>query len=135
MATSNDHSHIQGWGVDLDHANRPAVPMERNPPRLDVPWDEPEQQPRDVEVLCSIERPGISPVFGTSLPPSGLSGAIRRQAFKRSENDVRHWFMLMTADRVNVVEGVLDDVRRSPTKCAVVGGIGILALWWLLSRD
>jgi hypothetical protein len=37
-----DTSHIQGWGADLDPANRPAVPMERTPPRLDVPWDAPE---------------------------------------------------------------------------------------------
>src|SRR3712207_7304024 len=27
--------HIQGWGADLDPADRPAVPMERTPPRLD----------------------------------------------------------------------------------------------------
>lgn len=25
---------IPGWGADLDHANRPAYPMERMPPRL-----------------------------------------------------------------------------------------------------
>lgn len=59
----------------------------------------------------------------------------RRAAFRYSENDLRHWLMLMGADRVNVVEGMAGDVRRSPAKTAlVVGGIG-LAAWWLLRRD
>ena len=36
--------NIQGWGADLDPAVRPAVPMERTPPRLDnVHWDAPSQ--------------------------------------------------------------------------------------------
>jgi hypothetical protein len=35
---------IEGWGADRDPANRPAVPKERTPPRLDnVHWDVPEQ--------------------------------------------------------------------------------------------
>ena len=136
MANANDHSHIQGWGADLDRANRPAVPMERTPPRLDVPWDTPEQQSRDIEVLHSIERPGISKVFGTSVPPSGVSGMMRRCAFRRSENDLRHWLMLMAADRVNVVEGVVDDVRRSPKSMALLGvGVVAVAAWWLARRD
>jgi hypothetical protein len=137
MAKAFDHSHINGWGADLAPANRPAVPMERTPPRLDVPWDEPEQQRSDIEVLCSIERPGLSKVFGTSLPPSGLSGVIRRRAFRRSENDLRHWLMLMAADRVNVVEGMVDDVRRSPARMAAVLGVGVAAaaaVWYLSSR-
>ena len=111
MANGSDHSHIQGWGADLRKRDRPAVPMERTPPRIDVPWEEPAQQPQHVEVLTSVERPGVSKVFGATLPPSGLSGAIRRRAFRLSENDVRHWLMLMAADRVNVVEGWIDDVR------------------------
>ncbi len=31
---------------------------------------------------------------------------IRRAAFRYSKNDLRHWLMLMGADRVNVVEGM-----------------------------
>ncbi|MFI5159146.1 MAG: hypothetical protein ACHQF4_09795, partial [Sphingobacteriales bacterium] len=47
----------------------------------------------------------------TSVPPSGLSGAIRRFAFGYSENQYRHWLPLLLADRINVVEGLIDDVR------------------------
>ena len=32
--STTDRSEILGWGADLDRANRPAVPMERTPPRL-----------------------------------------------------------------------------------------------------
>jgi hypothetical protein len=108
-----DTSHIQGWGADLDPANRPGVPMERTPPRLDhVHWDAPEQQPVRMKVHHSVERPGITPVFGTSVPPRGLSGAMRDYAFRYSENDLRHWLILMAADRVNVGEGLLDDLAH-----------------------
>lgn len=138
MAMSNDHSHIPDWGVDLDRRNRPAVPMERTPPRLDpVPRGEPEPQPQTVEVLRSIERPDLTPVFGTSAPPRGVSGWIRRRAFELSENDIRHWLMLMAADRVDVVEGVAEDVGKSPrAKAAIVGvaGASLLALWLMRRR-
>jgi hypothetical protein len=135
MDTQTSHAHIPGWGSDLPRENRPAVPMERTPPRLDVPWqDPPERQPMTVEVLKSVERPDHSRTFGTRLPPKGLSGIIRRAAFKRSENDVGHWLMLIAADRVNVVEGLAQDLKRSPVKLAVVG-VGIAALAWWLAAD
>jgi hypothetical protein len=128
-------AHIPGWGSDLPRENRPAVPMERTPPRLEVPWsDPPEQQPMTVEVLRSVERPEHSRTFGTRLPPRGVSGAIRRAAFRRSENDVRHWLMLVAADRVDVIGGVAQDLRRSPVKLALVGAAlaaGVFALWRL----
>src|SRR4051812_17541793 len=108
-----DRSHIQGWGADLDRANRPAVPMERTPPRfIDAHWDEPEHQHSNVKVFHSIERPGLTPVYGTSTPPSGLSGKMRELAYKYSENDVRHWLILLVADRVNVGEGLLQDLAH-----------------------
>jgi hypothetical protein len=106
-------SDIQGWGADLDPAMRPAVPMERTPPRLEnVHWDAPEEQPARIRVFHSTERPGITPVFGTSTPPSGVSGAVRAVAYKYAENDMRHWLLLLFADRVNVVEGLLDDLAH-----------------------
>ena len=105
--------NIQGWGADLDPAVRPAVPMERTPPRLaNVHWEAPAQQPHTVKVFHSTERPGLTPVFGTTVPPSGVSGLIRAGAFRYSENDLRHWLMLLFADRVNVVEGVIEDLAH-----------------------
>lgn len=104
---------IEGWGADLDPAVRPAYPMERTPPRfINVHWDELEHQPRTVKVFHSTERPGLTPVFGTAQPPTGVSGMLRAGAFRYSENDLRHWLMLLFADRVNVVEGILDDLAH-----------------------
>jgi len=121
----NRHSHIVGWGADLDRANRPAYPMERTPPRLGpVHWsDPPESQERGVEVLRSSEYPKMTPVFGSTCPPRGLSGKIRRQAFAFSENDLRHWLLLLCADRVDVGEGLIDDLARGHLpRVYIVGG-------------
>jgi hypothetical protein len=103
---------IEGWGADLDRSQRPAYPMERTPPRLDTVPPPLLPQLAKVEILHSTERPGITPVFGTSTPPSGLSGMMRRGAFKFSENDIRHWLILLAADRVNVAEGLLEDLSH-----------------------
>ena len=109
-----DYSHIKGWGVDADPKNDPTYPMKHrnNGEHAGYSWERPPQQPIDVEVLHSNERPNITAVFGTSRPPSGLSGTIRRVAFKYSESSYGHWLPLMLADRVNMVEGVFDDFRH-----------------------
>ena len=109
-----DHSHIKGWGIDADPANDPTYPMKR---RTDeetegYSWERPEQQPVNIEVLHSIERPNITAVFGTSNPPSGLSGMLRREAFKYSESSYGHWLPLVLADRIGEVEGIIDDLKR-----------------------
>lgn len=102
---------IPGWGADLDPEDRPAYPKERIPNRLEnVPPLFP--QLKTTEILHSTERPGITPVFSTALPPRGLSGVMRRMAFKYSENDIRHWLILLGADRVDMVEGIVDDLRN-----------------------
>lgn len=123
-------AHIPGWGADLDHADRPAYPKERIPARLPgLHWEEPEQQVSSVEILCSTERDStITPVFGTTVPPKGLSGAMRRFAFKYSENDLRHWLILLAADRTNVVEGFVEDLARGHVPM-VLNEMGIRAAW------
>lgn len=107
-------SGIQGWGADLDPAVRPAYPMERTPPRfIDPPERMEYQKPRrPVKVFHSTERPGLTPVYGTAQPPVGLSGMIRAGAYRQSENDLRHWLLLLLADRVNVVEGFIEDLSH-----------------------
>ncbi len=113
--TGKDFSHIKGWGIDADPKNDPTYPMK--PHRTDdeqtgYSWERPTLQAETVEVLQSNERPNLTAVFGTSTPPSGLSGMIRRYAFKYSEGSWGHWIPLLLADRVNVVEGVIDDIRH-----------------------
>ena len=99
-------STIHGWGVDLDPLDRPAVPKERfDPQGTGAHWDFPERQPELWERERSIEHKFLTPVFGTSCPPKGLSGAIRRHAYRRySEGRLSHWLLLVFADRVDVAE-------------------------------
>jgi len=124
-----DFSHIKGWGADLDPNNRPAYPMERTPPRLEgLHWHDVEEQPLRMKVYHSVERPGITPVFGTSTPPSGVSGRIRDVAYGLSENDVRHWMLLLLADRINVVEGIGQDLMRGRIP-NLFAEMGIRAEW------
>jgi hypothetical protein len=107
-----DTSQIKGWGVDADPENDPTYPMKnRNDgEHAGYSWERPPQQPITVEVLHSNERPDVTSVFGTSTPPAGLSGVIRRVAFRYSESSYGHWLPLMLADRVSVAEGVLGDL-------------------------
>lgn len=111
---ANHYAHIKGWGIDADPKNEPTYPMKNytGDDHRRLNYEKPPQQPVNVEVLHSNERPGITAVFGTSSPPSGLSGAIRRYAFKFSESEYGHWLPLLFADRVNVVEGIIDDLKR-----------------------
>ena len=92
-----DPSTIAGWGIDADPDNDPTYPMRERgaaEPR-GYTWPRPLQQKTGVEVLHSIERPHLPAVFGTSLPPSGLSGHLRRVAFRYSESSYGHWLPLM----------------------------------------
>lgn len=107
-----DTAAIPGWGVDADPNNDPTYPMrdQSEDPGLTRHWERPPVQEPQVEILQSIEHVRQPAVIGTSTPPSGLSGALRRVAFRWSESNWLHWLMLMGADRINVVEGVIDDL-------------------------
>lgn len=111
---AKDYEHIRGWGIDIDTKNDPTYPMKHrtNDEHDGYNWDRPSQQPINIEVLHSNERPNVTAVFGTSLPPRGLSGKIRRYAFKYGEGSFGHWLPLLFADRVNVVEGIIDDFSK-----------------------
>lgn len=111
---ANAPKNIPGWGMDADIDNDPTYPMKHRTgadyERLH--YERAPQQPVNMEVFHSIERPGITRVFGTSTPPAGLSGVIRRQAFKYSEANAAHWMTLLLADRIDIVQGVINDLRQ-----------------------
>lgn len=152
-----DTSTIPGWGVDADPRNDPTYPIrdQTQDHGLTRHWIRPPVQQPDVEILQSIEHIRQPAVVGTSTPPSGLSGVLRRVAFRWSESNWIHWLMLMGADRINVVEGVVEDLaharvpnipgemgirselaynkRGFATKVAVVAGVS-LAIGLLVRR-
>jgi hypothetical protein len=101
-------ARIPGWGADLDPRDRPAVPRERfDPGATGAHWDFPDRQPELAPRERSIEHKFLTPVFGTSAPRHGLSGALRTLSYARySEGRAAHWLLLIAADRVDVVEHV-----------------------------
>lgn len=107
-----DYSHIKGWGIDADRNNDPTYPIKKrnNAEHQGYAWKRPVQQTETTEVLKSVERPNLTAVYGTSQPPSGLSGLIRRLAYKYSESSYGRWLPLIIADRIDVVEGIIDDI-------------------------
>lgn len=150
-----DPDGVLGWGVDADAENDPTWPMRDRSLGPDGPeWPRPSPQQSDVEILQSVEHQRRPAAFGTAEPPSGLSGAVRRAAFRFSESQWGHWLLLMLADRINVVEGLAGDLRRGrlPNPVAEMGlvprskarqagvatavgaGLGVVALVWLLRR-
>jgi len=111
LAESSDElrARIPGWGVDLDPRDRPAVPRLQFDPNLSgAHWNFPERQPQKWPRERSIEHKFLTPVFGTSCPPKGLSGMMRRLAYNRySEGRAAHWLILIAADRVDALESAV----------------------------
>jgi len=111
LPTSTDElrERIPGWGVDLDPADRPSVPKERfDPGSTGAHWHFPDRQVERWPRERSIEHAFVTPVFGTSCPPKGLSGVMRKYAYRAfSEARAAHWLILLAADRVDAIESHL----------------------------
>ena len=102
-------ARIPGWGADLDPKDRPSVPKLQSPhDGTGAHWDFPERQPEDRPRERSVEHEFLTPVFGTTCPPKGLSGVLRRASYRRySEGRAAHWLLLLAADRVDAWESHL----------------------------
>jgi len=153
-----DPRSIHGWGLDLDKAKRGVFPRELRSDVRTLRGDVKHWQTATTVVDISNELPGLSPVFGDTLPARGLAGALRHWAYEYGEGTSRHWMTLMLADRVERVGRSLADVLRgrpdnifaekawrtrlthraaersdSATKMtaaiAVLAGVGALMLW------
>ena len=128
-ATAIDTSRIVGWGVDSNPDNDPTYPYrDRSADDHSGEWKRPSRQSAEVEILQSVEHKQTPAVFGTATPPSGLSGMLRRQAFRWSESNWAHWLILMGADRINVVEGMVQDLGRGRIP-NISAEMGVQAAW------
>ena len=128
--TAIERSNLSALAVDADPANRPGVPMELESPRPvgSAHWMEPERQADPGNVLKRKGLDELTPVFGTAVPPRGLSGLMRRAAYGIPEHFTSHWFALLLADRVDVME---DSAKRAApflVPALAVAGIAYLAL-------
>ncbi|MGQ7296162.1 hypothetical protein [Quadrisphaera sp. KR29] len=94
-------ARIPGWGADLDPADRPSFPKMQWQADSGARWEYPPEQPRDPRRERSVEHAQLTPVYGTAQPLHGLSGAVRRLAYRRySEGRAAHWLLLIAGDRI-----------------------------------
>ena len=99
---------IPGWGVDRNPDNRPGYPLEQE---RHIGYDTVQGQPP----------------YTDTIPLKGLSGVIRRAAYKRQDWQPSRWMMLMLADRIDAFESKL-----TPRNLLVAGGLsGIFAALFL----
>ena len=101
-----EHANEPASGADLSSSERPGVPMETEPRLLTptVHWMDPERQRPNRRVTKRRELRQLTPVFSSANPPRGLSGVLRRAAYRIPETHPRHFLTLMLADRVDVLE-------------------------------
>jgi hypothetical protein len=109
-----------GGAPDLDPRNRPGVPMEVPPEPRPGARTPIEPQHSDVKFYKGADRKQMPPVYGTAQPPAGLSGLLRKLAYRYPDSQARRWMVLMLADRVDAVE---HGMRRS-----LQGGIALAAV-------
>ncbi|APR78737.1 Hypothetical protein A7982_04084 [Minicystis rosea] len=121
------HADIPFWGIDLDPADRPGVPYEHAPrPVPGAHWIKPARQIATVPVLKAAGVERLTPVFGTATPPHGLSGVLRRVAYRAPDHLARHWLLLLVADRVDAIESDLGGfARRALPAAALVTAVGV----------
>ena len=92
-----------GYDVDAGAGARPGVPRER--PLPDEAWRG--ELPGAQRGAAVLSRSGVrtpSPVFGTAQPAHGISGLVRRAAYRLPEHRAGRWALLLVADRIDVLE-------------------------------
>ena len=114
------HPDVPGWGLDSDPRARPGVPAEIDPPRPSgTPhYTDPAQQTTSPRPLVGRGR-SLTRVYATNVPPRGLSGLLRRLAYRIPDYRARRWLLLMTADRVDSLE---HGRRRTALLAALAAG-------------
>lgn len=101
---SGDWGGVPGSAPDATPQARPGVPRMHRPfPDPGAHWDRPQQQ-RGTPLLGRSGLAGATPVFGTAQPARGLSGVVRRAAYRVPEHRSGRWALLLLGDRIDVLE-------------------------------
>ncbi|HWE22804.1 MAG TPA: hypothetical protein VG496_02575 [Myxococcales bacterium] len=130
------HANEPVYGSDLPGSERPGVPMETSPRALTptVHWREPERQPPDRRVTKRRELQQLTPVFSSAYPPRGISGVLRRAAYRIPETHPQHFLTLMLADRVDVLEHRVARLLKVVTLLPLGTAAAVLLVAKLLPR-
>jgi hypothetical protein len=121
--TQNHPTVTRPAPLDEKPLARPGVPQELDPPAplANAHWLTPDQQHSVQLPLVGAGRQ-LTPVYSVENPPRGLSGLVRRLAYRVPDYRPRRWLLLMLADRIDVVES-------NPTKLVrLLGSMGLVGL-------
>ena len=105
----NENSSLEreNWAVDASPENRPGVPRETEPhPVAGAHWTEPSNQPVMTPVLLRSDLDHPTPVFSSALPPKGATAKMRAMAYRIPDRFVRHWALLLLADRMDALKNL-----------------------------
>jgi hypothetical protein len=64
----------------------------------------------------------LTPVYSTAIPVRGLSGLLRRAAYKVPDYKARRWLLLIVADRIDALE------HRPGALTKALAGVGLVTL-------
>ncbi|HYP88060.1 MAG TPA: hypothetical protein VEQ59_07895 [Polyangiaceae bacterium] len=108
--------------ADANPLDRPGVPQEIDPqPQADAHWLTPDQQASEPPPMIGHGRP-LTPVYSTVNRARGLSGLVRRAAYRVPDYRPKRWALLVLADRIDVLE-------HNPTKLlGAVARVGLVGL-------
>jgi len=88
-------------GIDLDPARRTGHLRTPNPAPMPNTIFPPERQAGESAVpMHGRPNKKMPPVFGTSTPLKGVSGAVRRFAYTLPDHAPSHWLLLLLGDRI-----------------------------------
>jgi len=113
-------------GVDQDPSRRPGVPHMRADPQPFPNTQFPPERQSNEPAVPKHNRPNkpFPPVYGTSTPLRGLSGAVRRAAYQLPDHYPSHWMLMMLGDRI---ESWGTRAKRVLPVAAAVGLIAYIA--------
>jgi hypothetical protein len=115
------------WGVDRDPDRRPGVPMMREPKPF--PHARPPTPQQGVPAVPRHGRPNkpMPPVFSTAMPLHGLSGVVKRLAYRLPDHKPAHWILKLAGDRV---ENATHRARKW-----LPFAVPLVALWAVFGRE
>lgn len=121
------HAAIPGWGADRRKDERPGVPREAEPTHA-IGGAPPDLSQHQTNERASLVGPllAITPIYSSAVPPRGLSGAMRRLAYRHPDYLTRRWMLLLLADRIDVLE---HNLPRTLGRMAALAALGVGILW------
>lgn len=134
MATPGKGDWPDRDAVDADARARPGVPLER-PETFDPfahrtpPGRQRDGVPPPGSTDFDVARVGEVAVFGTAQPLHGLSGLLRRAAYRLPERGTARWLLLLAGDRVDVLEH-----RAAEAVWVVPAAVGLVLGYAAVSR-